>query len=88
MIGLKHIKHNLVIYSLKTDSIPINLSKLKTEEVNLSNFDRKQMQNLSDELLIETYYKAIELNLNHDFIELIRMEIAKRSLSDKIKLSS
>ncbi|MDT8861443.1 sporulation histidine kinase inhibitor Sda [Alkalihalobacillus sp. MEB130] len=46
------------------------------------------MQNLSDELLIETYYKAVELNLNHDFIELIQIEIAKRSLSDKIKLSS
>ncbi len=58
------------------------------EEVNLSTFDRNNMQNLSDELLIETYYKAVELNLNHDFIELIRVEIARRSLSDKIKLSS
>ncbi|MBP3951341.1 sporulation histidine kinase inhibitor Sda [Bacillus suaedae] len=46
------------------------------------------MKNLSDELLIETYYKAVELNLNYDFIELIRVEIAKRSLSDKIKISS
>ncbi|WP_035661375.1 sporulation histidine kinase inhibitor Sda [Halalkalibacter akibai] len=46
------------------------------------------MQNLSDELLIDTYYKAMELKLNPDFIELIRLEIAKRSLTDKIKLSS
>ncbi|MCK0471632.1 MULTISPECIES: sporulation histidine kinase inhibitor Sda [Halalkalibacter] len=46
------------------------------------------MKNLSDELLIETYYKAIELNLSHDFIELIRLELTRRSLTDKIKLSS
>ncbi|MDV2683045.1 sporulation histidine kinase inhibitor Sda [Alkalihalophilus lindianensis] len=46
------------------------------------------MNNLSDELLIETYYKAIELDLSPDFIELIRMEISRRSLSDKIKISS
>ncbi|WP_100406718.1 sporulation histidine kinase inhibitor Sda [Bacillus solitudinis] len=46
------------------------------------------MENLSDELLIETYYKATELELNHDFIELIRIEIIRRSLSDKIKLTS
>ncbi|WP_088102553.1 sporulation histidine kinase inhibitor Sda [Halalkalibacter urbisdiaboli] len=46
------------------------------------------MEKLSDDLLIETYYKAVELNLNHDFIELIRVEINRRSLTDKIKLSS
>ncbi|WP_144450559.1 sporulation histidine kinase inhibitor Sda [Halalkalibacter nanhaiisediminis] len=46
------------------------------------------MQNLSNELLIETYYKAIELKLNQDFIELIRLEIINRSLADNIKLSS
>jgi developmental checkpoint coupling sporulation initiation to replication initiation len=69
-------------------SIPIKIGQTITEEVNLSKFDRNNMQNLSDELLIETYYKAVELNLNHDFIELIRVEIARRSLSDKIKISS
>ncbi|WP_096201343.1 sporulation histidine kinase inhibitor Sda [Bacillus sp. FJAT-45350] len=46
------------------------------------------MKKLSDELLIETYFKAIELNLSKDFIELIRIEIDRRSLGDKIKLSS
>ncbi|KMK75919.1 sporulation histidine kinase inhibitor Sda [Alkalihalobacillus pseudalcaliphilus] len=46
------------------------------------------MQNLSDELLIETYHKAVELNLNHDFIELIKHELHNRALLDKIKLSS
>ncbi|KYG31995.1 sporulation histidine kinase inhibitor Sda [Alkalihalobacillus trypoxylicola] len=46
------------------------------------------MQNLSDELLIETFYKAVELELNPDFIELIKSEIHKRSLHDKIRLSS
>ncbi|WP_062049984.1 sporulation histidine kinase inhibitor Sda [Bacillus sp. JCM 19034] len=46
------------------------------------------MKNLSDELLIETYYKAIKLNLSRDFIELIRLELNRRSLNDKIKLTS
>lgn len=46
------------------------------------------MRKLSDELLIETYFKAIELNLNEDFIELIKLEINRRSLGDKIRLSS
>ncbi|WP_209122959.1 sporulation histidine kinase inhibitor Sda [Alkalihalobacillus sp. BA299] len=46
------------------------------------------MKKLSDELLIETYFKAIELKLNEDFIYLIKLEIDRRSLTDKIKLSS
>ncbi|RAK22467.1 developmental checkpoint coupling sporulation initiation to replication initiation [Anoxybacillus vitaminiphilus] len=46
------------------------------------------MKNLSDELLIESYYKAIELKLSPDFIELIEREIFRRSLTPKIKLSS
>ncbi|BDG36866.1 sporulation histidine kinase inhibitor Sda [Parageobacillus sp. VR-IP] len=46
------------------------------------------MKHLSDELLIESYYKAKELNLNPEFIALIEKEIQRRSLSHKIKLSS
>ncbi|ALA51200.1 sporulation histidine kinase inhibitor Sda [Shouchella clausii] len=46
------------------------------------------MENLSDELLIETYHKAIELELNQDFIDLIHDELLRRSLTDRIKLSS
>ncbi|MCM3712773.1 sporulation histidine kinase inhibitor Sda [Halalkalibacter oceani] len=46
------------------------------------------MDNLSNELLLETYFKAIDLELNEDFIELIYQEIVKRSLTDKIKMSS
>lgn len=46
------------------------------------------MRNLSDELLIETYYKAIELNLSEDFLELLKKEIHRRSLMDKLKLTS
>ncbi|GHH97079.1 sporulation histidine kinase inhibitor Sda [Neobacillus kokaensis] len=46
------------------------------------------MRKLSDELLIESYYKAIELNLSEDFINLIESEIRRRSLYNKIKLSS
>lgn len=46
------------------------------------------MRKLSDELLIESYFKAIELNLCTEFILLIELEIHRRSLSNKIKISS
>ncbi|EPR27758.1 hypothetical protein I656_02587 [Geobacillus sp. WSUCF1] len=46
------------------------------------------MKHLSDELLIESYFKAKELNLSPEFIELIEKEIQRRSLTHKIKLSS
>ncbi len=51
---------------------------------------RKQvkMKSLSDDLLVETYYKAIELQLSTEFITLIREEIERRSLLHKIKKSS
>ncbi|WP_217586775.1 sporulation histidine kinase inhibitor Sda [Lentibacillus saliphilus] len=39
------------------------------------------MNRLSDELLIESYYKAQELNLSPDFVALIEKEIEKRRLS-------
>ena len=46
------------------------------------------MKNMSDELLIEAYFQAIELKLEPDFIYLLEMEIHQRSLSHKIKISS
>jgi developmental checkpoint coupling sporulation initiation to replication initiation len=46
------------------------------------------MRKLSDELLIESYHKARELNLSPEFIRLIETEIHRRSLSNKIKVSS
>jgi developmental checkpoint coupling sporulation initiation to replication initiation len=46
------------------------------------------MRKLSDELLIDSYYKARELNLSKEFIRLIEMEIHRRSLTNKIKASS
>ncbi|MBM6619220.1 sporulation histidine kinase inhibitor Sda [Bacillus suaedaesalsae] len=46
------------------------------------------MKKLSDELLIESYYKAIELKLSPEFIHLIEIEIKRRSFGHKIKLSS
>jgi developmental checkpoint coupling sporulation initiation to replication initiation len=46
------------------------------------------MNKLSDELLIEAYQKAVELNLSPDFIRLVEAEIHRRSLSNKIKVSS
>ncbi|MEQ6375832.1 sporulation histidine kinase inhibitor Sda [Bacillaceae bacterium S4-13-58] len=45
------------------------------------------MEHLSDELLIESYYKALELKLSVEFIKLIEQEIHKRSLSQKVKKS-
>lgn len=46
------------------------------------------MRNLSDELLIESYFKAKELKLSPEFISLIEKEILRRSLAHKIKISS
>ncbi|MCP8616937.1 sporulation histidine kinase inhibitor Sda [Salirhabdus salicampi] len=46
------------------------------------------MEHLSDELLLESYEKAQELNLSREFIKLIEDEINRRSLSHKIKCSS
>lgn len=43
------------------------------------------MDKLSDELLTESYYKAKELNLNPEFILLIKQEIIRRSLEDKLQ---
>ncbi|WP_379970210.1 sporulation histidine kinase inhibitor Sda [Ectobacillus sp. sgz5001026] len=41
------------------------------------------MEKLSDELLSESYYKAKELNLNPEFILLMKQEMLRRSLKDK-----
>ncbi|RDI44043.1 sporulation histidine kinase inhibitor Sda [Falsibacillus pallidus] len=46
------------------------------------------MRKLSDELLIESYHKAKELKLSPDFIRLIELEISRRTLTNKIKVSS
>jgi len=45
------------------------------------------VETLSDELLLESYYTAISLNLSPDFLSLFEEEIHKRSLSHKIKES-
>ncbi|MDC3415594.1 sporulation histidine kinase inhibitor Sda [Aquibacillus salsiterrae] len=46
------------------------------------------MEHLSDELLIESYFKATELGLSPDFIRLIEKEIEKRSLVHEIIYSA
>lgn len=43
------------------------------------------MEHLSDELLIESFYKANELNLSPDFLALIEQEIRRRKLNYKIR---
>lgn len=42
------------------------------------------MDHLSDELLVKSYHKANELDLCPDFIKLIKKEIIKRGLANKI----
>jgi developmental checkpoint coupling sporulation initiation to replication initiation len=46
------------------------------------------LRKLSDELLLESYYKARELKLSPEFIQLIELEIQRRSLFRKMKISS
>ncbi|WP_085523296.1 sporulation histidine kinase inhibitor Sda [Tuberibacillus sp. Marseille-P3662] len=43
------------------------------------------MEKLSDDLLIESYFKAKELELSTEFIRLIEKEIHRRSLGNRIK---
>ncbi|MDR4889024.1 sporulation histidine kinase inhibitor Sda [Bacillus sp. HNG] len=43
------------------------------------------MKKLSDDLLIESYFKAIKLKLSSDFIHLIETEIKRRSLGHRIR---
>ncbi|WP_345789039.1 sporulation histidine kinase inhibitor Sda [Salsuginibacillus halophilus] len=38
---------------------------------------------MSDDLLLETYNKALEFNLSYDFIVLLLAEIERRSLQVK-----
>ncbi|SEU19417.1 sporulation histidine kinase inhibitor Sda [Paenibacillus sp. NFR01] len=38
------------------------------------------MVELSDEMLLDSYFRAIELQLEHDFIALLLAEIRKRNL--------
>jgi developmental checkpoint coupling sporulation initiation to replication initiation len=49
---------------------------------------KNNLRCLPDQLLIESYHKAKELKLSPDFIKLIELEIFRRSLSHKIKVSS
>lgn len=44
------------------------------------------MRNLSDKLLIEAYEKAIELNLDEDFIIMLLNEMKERYLQVKIEI--
>ncbi|MDX8045898.1 sporulation histidine kinase inhibitor Sda [Gracilibacillus sp. S3-1-1] len=46
------------------------------------------MENLSDELLIESYKKATELRLSYEFIQLMEEEIKRRSLMDYLEFST
>jgi len=39
------------------------------------------VRGLSNESLIETYFKAIDLELEQEFIRLLEQEIARRNLS-------
>lgn len=42
------------------------------------------MRQLTDHLLIDVYQRALSLNLDPDFIELLVLEIRRRNLQDKL----
>ena len=46
------------------------------------------MSKLTDEVLIESYFKAKDLNLNPDFMLLLEKEIRRRFLNDKLNKSA
>jgi len=45
------------------------------------------LQILSDQSLIKSYTDAVKLNLSPEFISLLKKEIEKRSLSDKVAIN-
>lgn len=46
------------------------------------------MHNMSNELLIEAYFKALDFNLDHAFIKQLETEIRRRALLNKLQKSS
>ncbi|WP_425433658.1 sporulation histidine kinase inhibitor Sda [Natribacillus halophilus] len=44
-------------------------------------FRGPDMRNLSDEMLIEAYERALSLNLSDDFIAVIQSEMERRALT-------
>jgi len=46
------------------------------------------MYNMPDELLIESYFRAVNLKLNPDFIQQLETEIRRRSILRKLKKPS
>lgn len=47
------------------------------------------MELLSDELLVETYMAAVQLNLDPDFIQMLIGELKRRQINpDKIRLGA
>ena len=47
-----------------------------------------EMSKLTDHFLIESYFKALELKLSADFIQLLENEIQRRTSMNLLKLSS
>lgn len=41
------------------------------------------MEKMTDELLIETYYKALKSDTDKDFIQLVEQELERRNLEFK-----
>ncbi|NEU29279.1 sporulation histidine kinase inhibitor Sda [bacterium LRH843] len=39
------------------------------------------LKHLDDEIILESYYKSIELNLDIDFVLILRDELTKRGIS-------
>jgi hypothetical protein len=48
----------------------------------------KYMLDLDNETLLESYYEAIKLNLDIDFISILKDEIKERGLCEKLKSKS
>lgn len=46
------------------------------------------MKNMSDELLIATYYQAVSSNLSAHFISLLKLELHRRSLTNELNTLS
>lgn len=57
----------------------------KYKKLKLTKVENMELQSLSDELLIYTYLKATEIQLDHSFTSLLYNEIEHRNILDLLE---
>ncbi len=62
----------------------VNMKKMHFRKSGGGHRKRAKMENLSDDLLIESYVKAMKYHLSSEFIQLIEQEVERRKLTKRL----